>query len=296
VRVERDGRSIADGTYKRWFAAPAVRIRDVREDGLVGQLFEPAGRGPHPAILVLGGSDGGINALAAAAFASRGYAAFALAYFRIESLPRELVNIPMEYFVKGTEWLQRQRSVDPGRLGVYGKSRGSEAALLLSTLVPQYRVVIGAAPSSVSGAGVGPQHATRPAWTYGGSPVPFAPNDLTVAALRAGVDVAGGSIPIERSQAAVILISGDADAISRPGASTLMGDLLLDRLRRSNHPHPYVHLSYHDAGHTFGMLYLPGPIVASGGGTAEANATAVADSTARLFAFLEQNLRNVRRR
>jgi hypothetical protein len=75
-----------------------------------------------------------------------------------------------------------------------------------------------------------------------------------------------------------------------------MGDLLLDRLRRSNHPHPYVHLSYHDAGHTFGMLYLPGPIVASGGGTAEANATAVADSTARLFAFLEQNLRNVRRR
>jgi dienelactone hydrolase len=296
VRVERNGKTIASGSYRRRFVPPDVRIIDVREEGLVGQLFEPAGHSPHPAILVLSGSEGGSDSYAAAAFASRGYVAFALAYFRVESLPRELVNIPMEYFVKGTEWLQRQRSVDPKRLAVYGKSRGSEAALLLATIAPQYRVVIAAAPSSVSGAGVGRQHANEPAWTYRGEPVPFAPNTLTVADLRARVDVAGGSIPIERSRAAVFLDSGGKDTISRPGASTLMGDLLIDRLRRSKHPYPYVHLSYPDAGHTFGMMYLPGPIAASGGGTEEANVKAGADSTPRLFAFLARNLRNVRRR
>jgi hypothetical protein len=63
-----------------------------------------------------------------------------------------------------------------------------------------------------------------------------------------GVGVAGGSIPIEQSRAAVFLTSGSADTISRPGAAILMGDLLIERLRRSKHPYPNVHLSYPEAG------------------------------------------------
>jgi dienelactone hydrolase len=223
-RVEQEGATVASGTYRRWWAKRDVRITDVRENGLVGQLFEPAARGPRPAILVLGGSEGGTNAHAAAGFASRGYVALALAYFqrssRNGSLQNELVNVPLEYFLKATEWLQRQKSVDPRRLAVYGKSRGSEAALLLASIAPQYRVVLAGAPSTVSGAGVGRQYSDKPAWTYRGRPVPFAPNDLTLAQLRAGVAVAGGSIPIERSHAAVFLVSGGADTVSRTGMST----------------------------------------------------------------------------
>ena len=290
VDVARDGVTLAAAPYKRWFARPGVRISDVRDAGLVGQLFEPAGDGRHPGILVLGGSQGGIDPYVAAAFANHGYVALALAYFRDESLPRELVNIPMEYFQSATRWLQRHPSVDPKRLAVYGKSRGSEAALLLATIEPAYRVVIAAAPSSVSGAGVGPQHATEPAWTFRGEAIPFAPNDLTVATLRAGVDVAGGSIPVERSRGAVLLVSGGADTISRPGASTLMGDLVIDRLRRSKHRYPSMHLSYPDAGHSLGMLILPGPMASSGGGSPEGNVRAGMDSTPKIFAFLRRNL------
>ncbi len=297
--VEAEGQKIASATYKRWWVKPDVKISDVRGDGLVGKFFEPQTTGrPAPGIIVLGGSEGGVDDYTAAGFAAQGYAALALAYFRrrparevgSDSLPNELVNIPLEYFLKATDWLQRQKSVDPRRLSIFGKSRGAEAALLVASVAPQYRVVIAYAPSSVSGAGVGKQNADMPAWTYRGDPIPFARNDTTLAALRAGIDTGHGSIPIERSHAAVFLVSAGDDKVSRAGAATVMGDLLIDRLKQSKHPYPYEHLSYANAGHSFGMFFLPGPILASGGGTPQGNGAAVAHATPRMFAFLKKNL------
>ncbi len=297
--VEAEGQTIASAIYKRWWVRPDVRISDVQADGLIGKFFEPQTTGrPHPGILVLGGSEGGTNDLAAAGFAAKGYAPLALAYFRrrpareagSDSLPNELVNIPLEYFLKATDWLQHQKSVDPRRLAIFGGSRGAEAALLVASIDPRYRVVIAYAPTSVSGAGIGKQNADKPSWTYRGEPIPFAPNNLTVAALRAGIDPAHGSIPIERSHAAIFLASAGDDWISRARAATVMGDLLIDRLKQSKYPYPYQHLSYAHAGHIFGMFFLPGPILASGGGTPQANAAAVADATPRMLAFLKENL------
>jgi dienelactone hydrolase len=297
--IEAEGRTIASATYKRWWVRPDVRITDVRTDGLIGKFFEPQTTGrPHPAILVLSGSEGGTNDYAAAGLAAKGYAALALAYFRrrparegdSDSLPNELVNIPLEYFLKATDWLQHQKSVDPRRLAIFGGSRGAEAALLVASIDPRYRVVIAYAPTSVSAAGIGKQNADKPSWTYRGEPIPFAPNNLTVAALRAGIDPAHGSIPIERSHAAIFLASAGDDWISRGRAATVMGDLLIDRLKQFRYPYPYQHLSYAHAGHMFGMFFLPGPILAEGGGTPRANAAAGADSTPRMLAFLKQNL------
>ncbi len=291
--------TIASAIYKRWWVRPDVRNSDVQADGLIGKFFEPQTTGtPHPGILVLSGSEGGTNDYAAAGFAAKGYAALALAYFRrrpareagSDSLPNELVNIPLEYFLKATDWLQHQKSVDPRRLAIFGGSRGAEAALLVASIDPRYRVVIAYAPTSVSGAGIGKQNADKPSWTYRGEPIPFAPNNLTVVALRAGIDPAHGSIPIERSHAAIFLASAGDDWISRARAATVMGDLLIDRLKQSKYPYPYQHLSYAHAGHIFGMFFLPGPILASGGGTPQANAAAVADSTPRMLAFLKENL------
>jgi hypothetical protein len=45
---------------------------------------------------------------------------------------------------------------------------------------------------------------------------------------------------MERSRTAILLISGGADTISRPGASTLMGDLLIERLKRASYRRPLV--------------------------------------------------------
>src|SRR5258708_35531394 len=130
----------------------------------------------------------------AAGFGSRGYVALALAYFRAESLSKELVNIPLEYFLNATDWLQRQRSVDPQRLAIFGKSRGSEAALLRASIATHYRVVIANAPRLVIGAGVGKNNAEEPAGTYRGGPIPFPPSDSAGACWRPAMHTPLGPI------------------------------------------------------------------------------------------------------
>lgn len=66
-----------------------VRI-DVRDDGLYGELYVPDGAGgPLPAVILLDGSNGGLDGISAIAgpIALEGYAALALAYFAAGGAP-----------------------------------------------------------------------------------------------------------------------------------------------------------------------------------------------------------------
>ena len=60
----------------------------VREPDLVTNFFPPITNEPAPAIILLGGSDGGIEAASnlAPLLHSHGYAVLALAYFGIRSI------------------------------------------------------------------------------------------------------------------------------------------------------------------------------------------------------------------
>ena len=87
-------------------------------------------------------------------YPGHGYTTFALAYFGVEGLPRELVKIPLEYFKKGFDWLRTQDTVDGRRLGVVGGSKGGELALLLGATFPEIKVVVARAPSGTPRAGV----------------------------------------------------------------------------------------------------------------------------------------------
>ncbi len=74
-------------------------------------VLRAPGRGRHPAVVVLGGSEGGkvFTELIAALLASHGYDALALAYFdptgTLPGLPRTLSLIPLEYFGTAIDWL-----------------------------------------------------------------------------------------------------------------------------------------------------------------------------------------------
>ena len=92
----------------------------------------PNGPGPHPAIVWLGGSEGGLREGTAALLASHGYATLALAYFGVDPLPPELIEIPLEYCKEGIDWLKAQPSVDAQHIAVLGGSKGAELALLLA--------------------------------------------------------------------------------------------------------------------------------------------------------------------
>ncbi|HKG26230.1 MAG TPA: acyl-CoA thioesterase/BAAT N-terminal domain-containing protein, partial [Thermomicrobiales bacterium] len=96
LTAEVDGNPVATTEVLRRAVDPGVTVRPIREDGVVANLFLPPGEGPFPTLVVVGGSGGGFADGAAGLYASHGYAAFSLAYFGVEGLPDELLNIPLE--------------------------------------------------------------------------------------------------------------------------------------------------------------------------------------------------------
>jgi len=118
--------------------------------GLVGRFH--AGTTPGPALLVLGGLEGGLETAdeVAKQFAAGGFASLALAYFGTPPLPAMLGEIPLEYFHKAVDWLREQPGLHSKRVGVVGHSKGAEAALLIGATAPQVRAIVAYCPSHVA--------------------------------------------------------------------------------------------------------------------------------------------------
>jgi dienelactone hydrolase len=317
-----DGETLAAASLTRLSVAPGVSRMPVRDDGLVGTFFVPAGLGPFPAVIVVGGSGGGLSESSAALLASHGYASLALAYFRAEHLPTDLVRIPLEYFETAMQWVQAQDVVDAERLAVAGTSRGGELVLLLGSRYPAITAVIGNVPSSVVYGGVaGAPEAEghlQPAWTYRGEAIPFLrsrrgevveearehpdePLALTPMFLRSLEDVEQVrqvSIPVERIAGPVLLISGKEDAM---WPSAVYSERVMERLAEHRHPYPDQHWSYDGAGHSIGPPYAPTTITSSLhpvthrmfalGGNPKDAAFARADAWSRVLQFLDIHLK-----
>ena len=156
------GRVAATASVRRRVPS-AVGVAEKRlrpaKGGIYGNLYLPKRTGGRrPAVLVFGGSGGGLtSSLAAALLAAHGYPSLALAYFKVPGLPQGLHDIPLEYFTGALEVLRAQPGVDSDHVLVAGESRGGEAALLLGASFPELvNGVIAGVPSSV----VNP--ATRP--------------------------------------------------------------------------------------------------------------------------------------
>lgn len=303
------GREIGATDVIRLFLAPDARASAVRDRGLVGTLFTPAGAGRHPAVIVVGGSEGGktFAELRAALLASHGYTALALAYFdptgKLPGLPRDLSLIPLEYFGTAIDWLSRQPTVDATRLGFIGGSRGGELALLLGTRFPQLRAVVSIAPSSVVWSGISntnPAVFFKSAWTQHGKPVPFlipkigaGPTgfDWYLAALNDPHADPRASIPVERIKGPVLLLNGADD---RLWPSPQMADRIMARLHAHRHRYPDEHVSYAGNGHVFQLpneatTQLVPPDFPNGGNPVD-SARAARQSWREFLRFLDDNL------
>jgi dienelactone hydrolase len=313
--AEADGKVIATQPLVRRAIAAQVRAVPVRERGLVGMAFYPAEPGPRPAIIVLGGSQGGIPGPGAHAggLASRGYVVLALAYFNAEGLPPLLQNIPLEYFATAVDWLKSQPLVDPARVGVLGTSRGGELALILGSTYPSaFRVVVANVPSSVVWPGLSNDSET-PAWTFEGKPLPgvaghFGAADLALSGrdrflkrMRDAGALRRAEIPVERIGGPLLMFSGKDDQI---WPSDVFAGRVVERLKEHRFKHPVEHYSYEHAGHMIGRPYVPTSDVREvrlhpvskrpnmSGGTPEGQARANEDSWEKLLAFLDKYLRN----
>ena len=313
------GEIVARGVARRLSVAPDVTRVDVREHGLVGTFFEPAGAGPHPAVIVLGGSGGGLSEAIPALLASHGIAGLALAYFGVPGVPDELANVPLEYFETAFGWLRERPSVKRGALGVAGSSRGGELALLLGATFPFIRAVVAWAPSAVVYGSVRREgRGGDPAWTYRGEAVPWFQPSQRPAPTPAGPPPEGGipltpmflkgledtaavdraRVPVERINGPVLMVSGRDDQM---WPSSVYGEMVMERLARHAHPYRDTHLVYEGCGHLVNFPYVPTTVLASVhpvtkhlfayGGTPEGQARAREDSWPKVVAFFRDDLR-----
>jgi dienelactone hydrolase len=287
-----DGDTVAETNFDRMFVAAGVQNRAVtlESDGVYGSFYEPADiTQRRPAILIFGGSEGGLSGDSeAAVLASHGYPALAIAYFGVPGLPSTLANVPLEYSATALRWLARQPGVDPDRMMVSGGSRGSEAALLLGVTYPDLvHAVIATVPSSTVYAGL--PDVTKPAWTLQGAPIPFA---TTRYGYQDPVPPAA-FIPVERIRGPIFLVCGEDDQLWQSCKYT---HEITDRLAANGFTYPVVARAEPGAGHFVGAL-LPNRATSSEstssrygtlkiGGSQSADALGRLDAWPRLLAFL----------
>lgn len=311
----------ARASFTQRLASDGVTRVEVREEGLVGTLYLPAGSAPgsHPAVMILNGSGGGINEPRAALYASRGYAAFALAYFKAPGLSDYISNTPLEYFQTGLRWLRNKVQPKHDFVAISGQSRGGELVLLLGATFPkEVSAVVAYVPGAVVHSG---QNACDPkigregpTWLLGGKPIPhvwennrtatWAPFDegpaphrhekAILTALQDPDAVARARIRVEDIEGPVMLLSGTDDG-SWP--SSLYSKMVQDKLVEVQHPYPVKWLDYENGGHSILFPYVPTtqlvyahPVsgkISTSGGNPKDNARADQESWEGVTSFLD---------
>jgi len=317
-----DDKTVATATVV--FVDALATVKSEKIDKFPGAQFASIpGGGRRPAIILLGGSEGGSYVTrGAAALASRGFAVLALPYYspaqwpsqkaELPTLPAAFADIPVERLNEARAWLQTRDDVDATRIALHGTSKGAEFALLAALHLPWVSSVVAVVPSDVVWEGWGPsiEGGQRASFALNGKPFPFVPyldfgKEFTgfqtgeAVRIRRPQDrgraahpaaAAAARINVERIKAPVLVVGGHEDQV---WASGMMAQNIAER--RAEAKLDTLALVYVDAGHYLnGNGYNPttqydaGPSKA--GGTPAGNAAAQADAWPKTIAFLKRTL------
>ncbi|MEE4201804.1 alpha/beta hydrolase [Erythrobacter sp.] len=248
-------------------------------DDLPGSFFiKPAGEGPHPAIIVMGGSEGNDASARRMSelFTQQGYAVFGLIYYspkywgaseaKFPQLPSAFASIPVEGAERALNWLREREDVRADAIGLYGVSKGAEYALLAGSKIEGFAAIAAIVPSDVvwEGWGSSAEAGTSSSFSWRGEPLAFVPyikmqeeiakygTDETPR-LRtpqdAGRHHAPGRVPaarirVETIDEPVLVAGGDQDDV---WASGEMAQAIAER--RAEAGRETVSLIFPDAGH-----------------------------------------------
>ena len=315
----KDGSTLEQKVVRRWMAE-GVRREEIRGNGLFASLYLPEGKGPFPTVVVLTGSDGGINETTAALLASHGFAAFALAYFNYEALPKQLIDIPIEYFEKAIEYLKKRSEVKADKIGVTGTSYGGMLSLLLASLYPEFKAVAAYSPSCYLFGGIGGDYDLPIAsFTRRGKPLPFlqymkntnayfkekgalGPIWLTdyykqLLEEASSEDLESSATKVEKINGPVLLISGEDDGM---WPSSWFCETAVKRMKDKGFAWEYEHICYPKTGHFIPHPYVPFPVKQimhpvdhncyAFGGSDKGNVEAMKDSWPKTLAFFKKAL------
>jgi len=243
-------------------------------NGVVLQYAEsgPADEGIPPAVVLLGGSNGGIwFGHIGMDFISRGVSTVSLSYFGHDGQPDHLIERPLEPIADALEMVRGSRGATRRCLAIVGVSKGGELALLLAAYQSELATTgasladayVAAVPSHVVWQA---PHATlrvRSSWALDDEPMPFVPyrwasshlpdvffNRLEVGAFIADslnnpAAVEAAAIPTERIVQPTLLIAGTND-LMWPSAE--MSQAAMNRAEHLN-PDTPVRLELRDLDH-----------------------------------------------
>ncbi|QYJ06249.1 acyl-CoA thioester hydrolase/BAAT C-terminal domain-containing protein [Qipengyuania flava] len=274
-------------------------------------FFPGEGDGPRPAILLLGGSEGGLKEsrnVFARQLAAEGYSVLYPGYTATGEANRAFNMVPLEIFDAALDWLEANPAIADGPIAAIGHSKGAEGALLLASRDPRIVAVIAAMPSDVVWQGFSfdqiDMSDLKSSWSAGGEPVPYARYEMlawhewfTGATMldmfegsRAAADGnAESMLAIEKIGGPVLLICGEKDNLW-PGCA--MGRNLRERAQAAGKIDVEL-LAYEKAGHWgFGaasdLAEGDTRLLGRMGGTLESDMAARADQWPKILAFLEQ--------
>ncbi|NNE02927.1 MAG: hypothetical protein HKN52_07155 [Eudoraea sp.] len=274
----------------RQYTIPQGIETETLNDQIVAKIMRPSNyEQPLPAIILLGGSGGGLSwaSRMGALLADEGYATMALAYFNEEKLPKNLAQIPLEYIENAINELIRKNYIDENRIGILGYSKGAELALLMASRNSEIKCIAAIAPGSAVFQGFKPpKFPVLSSWSLNGEDLEFVPNAydkrffetydgmyLWYRTLSQHDKVEKASIPVENIHGDILLVSGVKDKI---WPSTYMSEQIISRLNIAKFENNYEHIALPFAGH--GIAEPPGHPTTSLssrlGGTAYGNAKA----------------------
>jgi dienelactone hydrolase len=267
---------------------------NINESGLSATLRMPEGPGPFPAVLALGGSDGGTPEYFLDLLPSEGFACLALVYWGTRETQLTFTDIPLELVERGLRWLAAHPRVRTrnGRVAVIGASRGGELALIAAATFPGVvGPVVAYTPSCVAWEGI-PPGATCSSWMYAGRPLPYLafPSGVPPVQTERGLSllpvceagladadaVRRAAIAVERATGPLLLVSGGDDRVWPAGK---MCESLVRRMGEHGRARDVTHLHYPEAGHMLFPYKRPSDtaipaLPADVGGNSEADAAA----------------------
>jgi len=316
-----EGRVLASATIEFIDALPEVEVEQVKQ--FPGAVFATLpGNVRRPALIVLGGSEGGgwVARDRSPRFASRGFAVLGLPYYspgakdrEIPELPAAFADIPVERLDAAFAWLKARPDVDASRVALVGVSKGAEFALIAASRFKWITSVVAIAPTDVVWEGWGPgvEPGKRSSFAFDGKPLPFVPYREfaeELAGFRTGREVrmrrfqdkgraadpaaaVKARIEVEKFRGPLLVIGGHDDQV---WASGMMAQNISER--RAAAGLVTTALIFPEAGHSLsGNGWMPttqynaGP--SKSGGTPQANADAQARAFPETIAFLKRTLR-----
>ncbi len=288
----------------------------------IGTICAPSSPGRHPAVLLLGGSEGGNSTmpLIAPLFAAHGYVAVTVAYFGLPGLPKYLVDVPVETIGRAQRAVASRKDVNPAEIGIFGGSKGGELALLAASTYPAIKAVVADVPSPVAFVGLGANDSPSGcSWSYRGKPLPCVPVSQAAAAaigtelqhggplvLRRLYDLSLDADPAQVRKSFFHLDRIDGPVLCLAGADDLMWNsprqcaMAMTYLKAHHHHYADRSIVYPDAGHLF-LFAMHGPqtavvsapiggMVMDFGGTKAGDAAAAQRAWKTIWRFLAHAL------